>query len=68
MARRFRPQGPPPRPPRARNRRPGNAQTPRPLALRARVGYPPGQPHPCRQYLARQAMGVIEEETTEEEE
>jgi hypothetical protein len=34
--------------------------------LKARVGFPPGQPHPCRQYLARQGMGVIEDETTED--
>jgi len=36
-------------------------------ALKARVGFPPGQPHPCRQYLARQGMGVIDDETTEDE-
>jgi hypothetical protein len=43
-------------------RRPMNG----PKALKARVGFPPGQAHPCRQYLARQGMGVISDETTEE--
>ena len=45
-----------------RRRRGGNGP-----ALKARVGFPPGQPHPCRQYLARQGMGVIQDETTEDE-
>ena len=49
------------------NQRRGPGRAKRAPALKARVGFPPGQPHPCRQYLARQGMGVIEDETTDDE-